>query len=261
MKKFLLAAGSIVAFAASSSALNVSLGGEVSTRIEFQSGMFDGPFIDWHGEDYIQLAAAGEGAGWNYGVSLDLLHGGMHDATVTLGHAGLGQFEFTDHSGMIWSREFLGDMLGVQIEFDLSNIEGFVANFHGAIGATEYEISVLNDYQRSFAAELQFPVMGVNVGTQLQGNLSDTSDVSYGLELGANIAGVDLMVAFDESANIEVEAQLGAFGLRTNASDGDFFNDIYLEYAQEITENLEFQATVGMNGYEPTGSATMYLRF
>ena len=260
MKKFLLTAGSVVAFAASSSALNVSLGGEVSTLLNFQGGFFQGPHIGQGDDDEIRLTAAGEGAGWNYGLSLDLLHGGMHDATVTLGHSGLGQFEFTDY-GMTWSREFLGDMLGVQIEFDPGNIENFVANFHGAIGATEYDISVQNDYQRSFEAELQFPVMGVNVGTHLHGNLSDTSDVSYGLELGTNIAGVDLIVALDETTNIEVEAQLGAFGLRTNASDGDFFNAITLEYAQEITENLEFQATLGMDGVEPTGSAIMYLRF
>ena len=261
MKKFLLTAGSIVAFAVSSSALDVSLGGEVSTRIEFQNGNFYGPHINWYGEDYVLLKAAGEGAGWNYGVSLDLLSGGMHDATVTLGHSGLGQFEFQDYGMMTWSREFLGDMLGVQIEFDPSNIENFAANFYGAIGATEYDVLVYNDPSRSFSAELQFPVMGVNVGTYILGQLSDTSDVSYGLELGTNIAGVDLIVAFDEAVNIEVEAQLGAFGLKTNASDGDFFNELTLEYAQEITENLEFQATVGMNGSEPTGSATMYLRF
>lgn len=261
MKKFLLTAGSVVAFAAASSALNVTLGGEVSTRINFQAGMFDGPYINGYGEDEIRLTAAGEGAGWNYGVSLDLLSGGMHDATVTLGHSGLGQFEFADHGDIIWSREFLGDMLGVQIEFDLSNIEAFEAEFHGAIGATEYEISVYNDSQRSFEAELQFPVMGVNVGTHLYGQLSDTSDFSYGLELGTNIAGVDLLAAFDEVANIEIAAQLGAFELTTNASDGDLFNSVTLTYAQEITENLEFEASVGMDGIEPTGSATMYLRF
>ena len=260
MKQFLLAAGSIVAFAASSSALNVSIGGEVSTEIYFQGGMFHGPDIGSGSDDEIRLTAAGEGAGWNYGVSLDLLSGGMHDATVTLGHAGLGQFEFTDF-GMMWSREFLGDMLGVQIEFEPHHIEAFTANFYGAIGATEYDVLVHNDATRYFEAELQFPVMGVNVGTHLNGKLSDTSDVSYGLELGTNSAGVDLMVAFDEAANIEVEAQLGAFELKTNASDGDFFNAITLEYAQEITENLEFEATLGMDGVEPTGSAKMYLRF
>ena len=260
MKKFLLAAGSIVTFAASSSALNVSLSGEVSTELHFYGGSFQGPYIGQGDDDEIRLTAAGEGAGWNYGVSLDLLSGGMHDATVTLGHSGLGQFEFTDHA-MMWSREFLGDMLGVQIDFDPSNIQDFVANFYGAIGATEYDVSVQNDYARSFAAELQFPVMGVNVGTHLVGQLIDTSDVSYGMELGTNIAGVDLVAAFDESANIEIAAQLGAFELTTSATDGDLFNELTLEYAQEITENFEFQATVGMDGMEPTGSAQMNLRF
>jgi len=260
MKKFLLTAGSIVAFAASSSAQNLTLGGEVSTELYFDGGNFDGPYIGQGADDEIRLTAAGEGAGWNYGVSLDLLSGGMHDATVTLGHSGLGQFEFTDHS-MMWSREFLGDMLGVEIEFDPSDIEGFVANVYGAIGATEYDVSVYNDAGRTFFAELQFPVMGVKIGTHLMGQLSDTSDVTYGLELGTNISGVDLMVAFNEAADIEVTAQLGAFELSTNASDGDFFNEITLGYAQEITENLEFEATLGMDGIEPTGSARMYLQF
>ena len=260
MKKILLAAGSVVALAASSQALDVQLTGEVTTIIDFDGYMFHGPHIGGGDDDEIRLTMAGEGAGWNYGVSLDLLSGGFYDATVTLGHSGLGQFEFTDY-GMTWSREFLGDMLGVQIEFDPSNIEAFVSNFYGAIGATEYDVLLHNDATRYFEAEVQFPVMGVNVGTYISGSLNDTSDVSYGLELGTNVAGVDLVVAFDEAANIDLAAELGAFELTTNASDGDLFDSVMLHYSQDITENLEFEGSIGMDSSQTTGSATMRLQF
>jgi len=255
-----MTASCIAACAVTSHALDVSIGGEVTTQINFDGIMFSGPEIGYGDDDEILLTMAGEGAGWNYGVSLDLLRSDMDDATVELGHAGLGQFEFSQ-SAINWRRDFLGDMLAVSVEFDPSHLEHFMISFDGQISQTEYEISMMNDAGRSFDAEIQFPVMGVNVYTYITGLLADTSDVWYGLELGTNVAGVDLVISVDEAATIDVSAELGAFELHTSATGGDLFGAMALEYQQEITENLELAGSIGLDGHNTTGTAAMILRF
>ena len=260
MKKFLLTAGSVVALAASSQALEVQLTGEVSTQIYFDGSMFSDPMIGGMADDHVSLSMSGNGEGWNYGVSFNLLEHDLMQATVNLGHLALGQFEIAQYE-VKWSREFLADALNVEVNFQPSDIESFDVTLFGELGATYYDVSINNDAGRTFTAEVGFPVMGVNVGAYFVGVLADTSDVSYGMELGSNVAGVDVVVAFDEVANINLEAQLGSFEIASSASDGDLFNDVHLGYSQDVTDNLEFAATLGMSGGMTYGDAVMYLRF
>lgn len=260
MKKILLTAGSIVALAASSQALEVQISGEVSTYIGFDGTMFSDPVIGGLGDDHVSLSMSGNGEGWNYGVSFNLLEHDLMGATVNLGHLALGQFEI-DSSEVKWSREFLADALNVEVTFQPSYIEAFAVNLFGELGDTYYDVNINNDSVRSFDAEVGFPVMGVNVGAYFQGDLADTSTVTYGMELGSNVAGVDFFVQFDQAAHIDLQAQLGSFEIASYASDGDLFDNIALSYSQDVNDNLEFAATLGMDSVQTYGDAVMYLRF
>ena len=260
MKKLLLAASSVVASAAASHALDVSLSGQVSTVVSFDGIMFAGPSIGADADDEVNLSMLGTGAGWNYGLNIDLLAPDLTGASVELGHSALGQFQFSTDE-VEWRRDLLGDALSVQIHFQPQNIEDFTIELAGQLGATQYDVSIYNDPDRSFSGEVQFPVMGVNVATSVSGWLSDTSNVDYQLELETSVAGVGLYFGFSEWGDIDVEATYGNFAIYTDATDGDLFDRVGLGYEQDITDALTFDGELTMDGDVTQATAQMVLRF
>ena len=260
MKKFLLTAVSVVAVAAASHALDVSLSGQVSTEVSFDGGMFVGPNIGGGDDDEVNLSMLGNGAGWNYGVNIDLLADDLTGASVELGHSALGQFQFSTEE-VEWRRDLLGDALNVQIYFQPHDIEAFTIQLAGQLGATQYDVEIYNDSSRSFSGEVQFPVMGVNVATSLAGQLNDTSNFDYELELDTSVAGVGLHFQFTEWGSIGVEATYGAFSVAADATNGDLFSNISVGYEQDITEELSLGAELTMDGIFTQGTAQMVLRF
>ena len=255
-----MVAGSITALAASSNALDLTLGGEVSTTISFDGMTFSGPSIGSGSDDEVVLSMLGNEAGWNYGVNIDLLASDLTGASVELGHSALGQFQFSTEE-VEWRRDVLGDALGVQIVFQPHEIEAFAIQLAGQLGATQYDVEINNDPSRSFSGEVQFPVMGVNVGTSVYGDLNDTSDVTYFLELETSVAGVGLYFGFSEWGNIDVEATYGNFAIYADAMDGDLFNQVGLVYEQDITDALTFGGELMMDGAVTQATAQMVLRF
>ena len=255
-----MVAGSITALAASSNALDLTLGGEVSTTISFDGMTFYGPSIGSGHDDEVVMSMLGNGAGWNYGVNIDLLASDLTGASVELGHSALGQFQFSTEE-VEWRRDLLGDALSMQIYFRPQDIEAFTIELAGQLGATQYEIGINNDSSRTFQAELEFPVMGVGVYTSVDGSLSDTSNVDYQLGLDTNVAGVGLTFEFSEWGNIGVEAAYGNFAIYADAMDGDLFNQVGLAYEQDIVNGLTFNGDLMMDGSVTQATAQMVLRF
>ena len=78
----------------------------------------------------------------------------------------------------------------------------------------------------------------------MAGDLSDTSDVTYGVELGMSAMGSDLTITIDEAGSIGVEAAMGALTLSTSLTDGDAFNSLTLDYSAELAEGLSLDASL-----------------
>ena len=241
MKKLLVATSALVA-AGSAAALEVTLGGEISTSVSFDGTVWAGPAIGGGADDGISLAVSGESMGWTYGAEMDLLAGDLTGATVTLGSAGLGSLSMSTNS-VEWSGMSVAGF-AVTVTADPSDLEAASFGLVGSLAGLAIDATVNNDATRSFEAEIGTAVAGASVGVNMAGDLSDTSDVTYGVELGMSAMGSDLTITIDEAGSIGVEAAMGALTLSTSLTDGDAFNSLTLDYSAELAEGLSLDASL-----------------
>ena len=262
MKRYLLTAASALVIAAAASAQTLQLGGEVTAQINYDGSVpvFDGPNFGGGADDGLHLKFSGSGGGWDYEVENNFFnYDNWHSAQMKLTNDLLGTFELhNDH--VEYSRYFFDDTLIFEARFEPSDIEDLSVGIEGQIGGVTYGVFVENALQQ-FGLEIGAPFMGVNVGLTLQGDLHDTSDVDYGIEVATQIVGVDTYVYFDETGHIYIEGQLGAFSLTTDATDGDLFNTMSVLYSQDITEQMTATAQVDFAGHATNGMAALTLRF
>ena len=249
MKKLLVATSALVA-AGSAAALEVTLGGEISTSVSYDGTVWTGPAIGGGADDGISLAVSGESMGWTYGAEMDLLAANLSGATVTLGSAGLGSLSMSTNS-VEWSGMSVAGF-AVTITADPSDLEDASFGLVGSLGGLAIDATVNNDATRSFEAEIGTAVAGASVGIDMSGDLSDTSSVDYGIELGMSAMGADLTVSISDAGAIGVEAAMGALTLTTVLDDGDAFNNLSLAYSAELAEGLSLDASVANDGTDTT---------
>ena len=249
MKKFALAATTALVAAGSAAALEVTLGGEISTSVTYNGTVWAGPVIGGGAEDGITLAISGESMGWTYGAEIDLLSedaAGVSDslsgATVSLGSAGLGSLSLSSGS-YEWSGMNVAGF-DVTISGDIANIEAASFGLVGSLGGLAVDGSINNDATRTFNIALGTAVAGASVGINMVGNLADTSNVAYTVELGMSAMGSDLTIGLTEAGAISVEAAMGALTLSADLGDGDAFDNLTLAYSAELAEGLSLDASV-----------------
>ena len=262
MKRYLLtAASALVLTAAVASAQTFQISGEVTAEVTYDPimNLFNGPVIGAGDDDGIHLTFSGAGAGWEYQIGADLFAANWSD--VELGHPVLGTFKL-EHDHVEWQRDMLGEALWLAAYFQPADIVGSMTiGLGGNVAGVSYEANIMNDAPRHFELELGMPIMGVELEAQVVGNLADTSTLDYELGLGFDAFGVETFVMWNVMGEIGVEAQAGAFYAASILTDGDFFNALTLGYQQEVTEQMEVEATLASDGSATAASAKLILRF
>ena len=260
MKKVLLTAASALVFTAAASAQTVTLSGELSTWIGYDGFNFDGPIPGYGPDDGVLLTIEGSTAGWNYTAETDLLQADLTGATVTFENDALGSFNLSMYS-VEWSKGFLNETLKLAAYADPGNVEEFTIELETQVAGISVEAGINNDADRSFFAEARVPFMNADVQLAMAGNLDDTSDVMYELEVNANLLGLDNTISIAETGEAFVETRLGAFSISTSVGDGDMFDEVYLNYTNEISDQMALEAEVRMDGGVTSGHASVTLRF
>ena len=256
MKRYLLTAASALVITAAASAQTAQITGQVTASLEWDGTSFIGPNIGQDEDDELALSFTGSGGGWDYSFYANFLD----DVVMTFENTMLGSFELTDQN-IEWSRSVLGEALEIGASFQPNHIEAFTLQLSGNVGGVGYEASIANDAMRSFEADIVVPIMDVAIGASLAGNLSDTSDFDYDLEISTNVFGVDAAVYINEVASIGIEAYLGAFGLQLDATDGDLLNSMIFTFDQDVTERMTLTAYVNLDGVTTTAGSAVTLAF
>ena len=268
MKKLLVATSALVA-AGSAAALEVTLGGEISSSVEY-NGAAVAPATAWTMSApaaTLSVSASGESMGWTYGGSFDI-GGGLTGAEMSLSNASVGSLSlqgggcgnFVDEGGAVgalagscveWSGMSVGGF-AVSAAIDPSNLQGSIVGLSGSIGGMSAGIEVANS-DRSFDAAFGTAVAGASVALSMTGDLDNTSNVTYGVELGMAAMGSDLTITLTDTGVISVEAAMGDLALTTSLTDGDAFNSLKLVYDADIADGLNVAATL-----EGVGTATEF---
>ena len=260
MKKVLLTAASALVLTAAAGAQTVTLSGELSTVIDYDGLAFSGPNLGSGPDDGVLLTIEGSTAGWNYTAETDLFYGDLPNAVVWFENDALGSFEMST-SHVKWSKRFLDDTLKLVAYAAPANVEQFTVRLETQVAGISVDAEINNDADRTFAAEARVPFMNADVQLAMAGNLDDTSDVYYELEVNANLLGLDNTISIAETGEAIVETRLGAFTFSTSVGDDDMFDEVYLDYTNEISDQMELQAQVRMDGGVTSGHAGVTLRF
>ena len=259
MKRYLLTAASALVIAAAASAQTAKFSGQVSASLAFDGLAFSGPTIFGHPDDELRFSFTGNGAGRDYAYETDG-NSDLTNGTMTFENDTFGSFELSQNA-VSWSREIFGPALGLGIEFDPADLEAFAIALQGNVRGVEYDVVINNEAVRTFASEVTVPFLGVIIGANVFGDLNDTSDLVYELEFSANLFGIDTVMAIDEAATINLEANWGAFGLALDATDGDLFNPMTFTYEQDVTELMTLSAYVDLTGHNTQAGSAVTLRF
>ena len=266
MKKVVLAATTALVAAGSAAALEVTLGGEISSGVNY-GGTQAAATTAWAmtaPSAKLSVSAAGESMGWTYGGSFDIDAGGagLSGAEMSLSNASIGSLSlqgagcgnFVDEGGAVaamtgacveWSGMSVGGF-AVSAAIDPSALESATIGLSGSIGGMSAGIEVVNNSARSFDAAIGTAVAGASVALSMTGGLSDTqaTALTYGLELGMSAMGSDLTVTLTEGGAIGLSAAMGDLTLSTALDDGDAFNSLKLVYDADIADGLNVAATL-----------------
>ena len=251
MKKLLVATSALVA-AGSAAALEVSLGGSVSAAVNYAGGAWSGPTM---GQD-VEWSISGASNGWTYGATMNV---DGTAASLSVGTAGLGSITMSS-SNIEWSGMNIAGF-DVSVSADPANIEAASFGLVGSLGGLAIDATVNNDATRSFSAEIGTAVAGASVGIDMSGDLADTSDVAYGVEVGMSAMGLDLGISMDEAGAIGVSAGMGALTVEASATGGDLFGAFTATYAADLADGLAVEAVLGLDGAATTLGVTTTLSF
>ena len=252
MKKLLVATSALVA-AGSAAALEVSLGGSVSAAVSYAGGAWSGPAMS---SADVEWSISGASNGWTYGATMGL---DGSAASISVGTAGLGSITMSENN-VEWSGMNIAGF-DVTVSADTANIEAASFGLVGSLGGLAIDATVNNDATRSFSAEIGTAVAGASVGIDMSGNLADTSDVAYGVEVGMSAMGLDLGISMDEAGNIGVSAGMGALTVEASATGGDLFGAFTATYAADLADGLAVEAVLGLDGAATSLGVTTTLSF
>ena len=280
MKKVVLAATTALVAAGSAAALEVTLGGEVSSGVSY-NGAAASPVTPWTmtaPSAKLSVSAAGESMGWTYGGSFDIdaAGGGLSGAEMSLSNASVGSLSlqgggcgnFVDEGGAViamtgacveWSGMSVGGF-AVSAAINPADLESSIVGLAGSIGGMSAGIEVANS-DRSFDAALGTAVAGASVAISMTGDLDNTAAVTYGVELGMAAMGSDLTVTLTDAGAISVKAAMGDLALTTSLTDGDAFNSLKLVYDADIADGLNVAATLEGGTTATTFGVTTTLSF
>ena len=252
MKKLLVATSALVA-AGSAAALEVSLGGSVSAAVSYAGGAWSGPAMS---SDDVEWSISGASNGWTYGATMGL---DGSAASISVGTAGLGSITLSD-ANIEWSGMNIAGF-DVTVNVDPSDLEDASFGLVGSLGGLAIDATVNNDATRTFDAEIGTAVAGASVGIEMSGNLADTSDVAYGVEVGMSAMGLDLGISMDEAGSIGVSAGMGALTVEASATGGDLFGAFTATYAADLADGLAVEAVLGLDGSATSLGVTTTLSF
>ena len=247
MKKVVLAATTALVAAGSAAALEVTLGGEISTAVSYDgaTNTWSGPAIGGGVDDGVTLSISGESMGWTYGASVDMIAGTYGD--VTLGSAGLGSITLGSDGSVSWSGMNVGGFAVTVTAADIGDIQDSKFGLVGSLAGLAVDATVQNA-DRTFVAEIGTAVAGTSVAVKASGDLDDTSGVTYSMELGMSAMGSDLTIGLDGNGGISLDAAMGALTLSTSLTGGDAFGAMSLAYSADLAEGLTLDASVSTDG-------------
>ena len=264
MKKVLItAASALVITATAATAQTVTLSGELTATLSYDGSgnQFQGPNVGAGSDDELLLKYSNSNMGWEYGFEANLLNG-LQYPIITVGNEELGELEIQEDY-VEWSKRVMSDTLLIRVGFQPSDLENFTLNLWGEAYSFEYDFEFQNDSQRSFHGDIWWPLLGLNVGLSVAGELHDTSagQLAYAVEIGGDVADIEAYAGIDSNGQAYLETGLNSFLAGTNLSDGDFFNDIYLGYENDISEFSTLSAYVYFDGSSTSAEASFALKF
>ena len=271
MKKLLVATSALVA-AGSAAALEVTLGGEISSVVSY-----DGTNNTWSQSDLgeeLTVAVSGEGAGWTYGGSLNAANGVAGSlyigndmfGTLTLKDSGCGNFVDSDNGSvgasttncLEWSTGASLMGFGVNVATDLGNAQGnAVLGLTGDLAGMAVAAEV-NASTSAMDATVATSVGSTGVSLAVTGHLNDLSAAAYIASLSTSALGFDLGLSANTTA-LKFSAGMGGLTFKGELGDGDVLSNLGVEYSATLADGLSTKAVVAHDGgdYDLTVTTTL----
>ena len=266
MKKLLVATSALVA-AGSAAALDVTLGGSITSDVDYDASLGTWSASDLVGD--VDLTVSGESMGWTYGASLTA---GGAVASANIGNAAFGSLtvanascgDFVDVGTAIgattavqalspavagdacleWSTGASLMGFGLSAAMDLANAQGSaVVGLTGDLAGMSMAAEVVLS-SNAFDAVLGTSVAGAGVSIEATGNLNSLSTAAYVAKVSTSAMGFDLGLTADGN-NLGYSAAMGGLKFSGTAA-GDFLADLGVEYSADLADGLS--TTVSYSG-------------
>ena len=251
MKKLLVATSALIA-AGSAAALDVRLGGDLTSTVSYDSAApttITGPTFD---SSSVKWTASGEANGWTYGAEMSFA-GAL--SSMSLGNDALGTLTMTS-GGLKWEGMSVGGF-SLSASAATASLENFTVGLAGSLGGISVEGDIAQD-TRAFNLDFGTAVAGADVLIETTGDLDDTgANFGYEVTVGMSAMGMDLGLNFGNglhdiaAGTIGVSAGLGPVSLSMGLDDGDLLDDVTISYETSLSDNLSVAASVS------TGASTV----
>ena len=262
MKKLLVATSALIA-AGSAAALDVSIGGQVTSVVDYDgaTNAWGGPTLGGGSDDGLTLTASGSSNGWDYSVSHNLFAADLAGTTMNMSNATWGAFEMSTNSVKWTGLDVAG--FAASVSFAPSALETMTFGVSGSLGGASVSGTIANDVARSFNLDLATAMGGADLDINLQGGLGDTSAAAldYTVGLGFSAMGADLGVSLNEAGTIGLTAGLGAISLSTSLTGGDVFANVGVTYSADLADGLSVSAALSQNGTNTDLDITTVMSF
>ena len=269
MKKLLVATSALGA-AGSAAALEVSLGGSLTSTITYtgDSANAAGATGAWSGPAFssadVEWSLSGADAGWSYGATMSIA-GAM--TSMSIGNDSLGTVTMTPNN-LKWEGMSVGGF-ALSASAATNALEAVTVGLSGSLGGMSVAGDITNDTNRAFNLDFGTAVAGASVDIETKGNLSDTSAIGYEVTVGMAAMGIDLGLNFGNGGHdplvaagvIGVSAGLGDLSISASLGDGDLFNGMSVSYETDLAAGLGVAATVSTDGTDTDMTIATTLSF
>ena len=260
MKKLLVATSALIA-AGSAAALDVRLGGDLTSTVSYDSAApapITGPTLN---ASELKFTASGAANGWTYGAEMSFA--GSLDS-MTLGNDALGTLTMTS-GNLKWEGMSVGGF-ALSASASTATLQDFTLGLSGAIGGISVEGDIAQP-SRAFNLDFGTVIGGADVLIETTGDLDDTSTgLGYEVTVGMAAMGMDLGLNFGNGGHdiaagtIGVSAGLGPVSLSMSLGDGDLLDDVTVKYETSLSDAVSVAASVS-TGTSTTASVVTTMSF
>ena len=266
MKKLLVATSALVA-AGSAAALEVSLGGSLTSTVTYtgdsanSTGVWSGPVLS---SADVEWSLSGADAGWSYGATMSV--GGALTG-MTIGNDSLGTLSMSA-GALKWEGMSVGGF-ALSASAATNALEAVTVGLSGSIAGMSVDGDITNNITRDFNLDFGTSVAGASVDIETSGSLNNTSGIGYEVTVGMAAMGIDLGLNFGNGGHdaavaagvIGVSAGLGDLSISASLGDGDLFNGMSVSYETDLAAGLGVAATVSTDGTDTDMTIATTLSF